>query len=152
MSNLIENPEDEIWCDKDGIAGEGKYDPSFITATDIKLKPCPFCGAIPDYKPSDIFANGELGIVSISCPNCRVYIARYGLNGDVKVIEAWNNRPEEEAQAGIIAILELFRDDAKSVAEEAMTLIKEIAFHGSTPERRQRVVDDLRRIVSREEI
>lgn len=152
MSNLIENPEDEIWCDKDGIAGEGKYDPSFITATDIKLKPCPFCGAIPNFHPSHLYPNGEWGPAYVKCLNCRVLVSKYGANGSARVVEAWNNRPEEEAQAGIIAILELFRDDAKSVAEEAMTLIKEIAFHGSTPERRQRVVDDLRRIVSREEI
>lgn len=97
-----------------------------------KLKPCPFCGG---NHPSH-------------APGCALIDF---CNGAEITSEAWNNRPVEEAQEGIIAILELFRDDAKSVAEEAMTMLKEIAFHGSTPERRQRVVDDLQKIVSRGE-
>lgn len=105
-----------------------------------ELKGCPVCGEKP-------VVSSELTVsqwASCANPSCVMFGMGFSLAN-------WNRpRPVEEAQEGIIAILEFFRDDAKSAAAEAVELLEEINFHCKVPERWKRVTDNLRKIVSRE--
>ncbi len=63
-----------------------------------KLKPCPFCGYIPEY-----FGDDSVGV--IRCPNCSVqtgtfrkdkYKRKHHGNAEIKAIEFWNKGFNED--------------------------------------------------------
>lgn len=57
-----------------------------------KLKPCPFCGAIPRLGGSDNVRGHPFYYVT--CPNCMVHT--HGEDNKLNVIWNWNRRPEDE--------------------------------------------------------
>ena len=63
-----------------------------------KLKPCPFCGAIPDIKRLHL-SNHKISF-SIVCfnTNCFVKPMSEWFNTEEKAIEAWNRRANNEGK------------------------------------------------------
>lgn len=103
-----------------------------------ELKNCPFCGG-----KARVTSEWYKRMVCCDNPKCQ--------NFDLGLpLETWNNRPIEEALEGIIAILEFYRDDTKSIVPEAIEMLEEIAFHEKVPARWHRVLQDLKKLVSRE--
>ncbi|MBQ7220776.1 MAG: Lar family restriction alleviation protein [Synergistaceae bacterium] len=54
---------------------------------DEELKPCPFCGSIPEVCEAE--NDGEL-LKMVACLNCGV--STFASEDEAKVIEAWNRR------------------------------------------------------------
>lgn len=69
-----------------------------------KLKPCPFCGAMPTLNESRYAESEYLASVSCLCVNDDIaesYFLRSGktqAEASAKSISAWNNRPFEDSQ------------------------------------------------------
>ena len=61
--------------------------------SEIKLKPCPFCGSKNVYMP--IIGGSLVGIVC--CPDCGLYctLGRNNLSGK-EIADRWNRRAQDE--------------------------------------------------------
>ena len=100
-----------------------------------KLKPCPFCGAMPTLNESRYTESEYLASVSCLCVNDDIaesYFLRSGktqAEASAKSISAWNNRPFEDSQrsalvawqfqaAGAALALQRLMDAAQAMRDE----------------------------------
>lgn len=88
--------------------------------SEIKLKPCPFCGRAATSSEKEGIGNMPSGWGWVGCRCCRVFINySHGERGEKLAVEAWNNRkPMEQIVEKLEDEAELSYADFKGYAEE----------------------------------